>query len=82
MIFDTSTQYYFFEVKYEHEAFVSVEQLVCFIKLFPEEFLPPPPLPLCFVLWRCMSICVVLVFVYCVSICCNTLSSSEDDWGM
>jgi hypothetical protein len=38
MIFDTSTQYSFFEVKYEREAFVTVEQLVCFIKLFLKSF--------------------------------------------
>jgi len=48
MIFDSSTQYSFFEVKYEHEAFVSVEQLVCFIKLFLKSFFFCP-LPLCFV---------------------------------
>jgi hypothetical protein len=42
MIFDTSTQYSFFEVTYEREAVVSVEQLVCFIKLFLKSlfFLP------------------------------------------
>jgi hypothetical protein len=72
MIFDSSTQYSFFEVKYEHEAFVSVEQLVCFINLFLKScFFLPPCFVFCF--WRCMSICIVLVFVYCVSICCNTL---------
>jgi len=47
MVFDTSTQYSFFEVKYEHEVFVSDEQLVRFIKLFLRSFFSS--FPLCFV---------------------------------
>jgi hypothetical protein len=79
MIFDTSTQYSFFEVKYEHEAFVSVEQLVRFIKLFPF---------LCVLFLAVhVSICIVLsLCLLCIEFVAIRsslqLSSSEDGWGM
>jgi len=71
MIFDTSTQYSFFAVKCEHEAFVSVEQLVCFIKLFLRIFFSP---------FLCVLFLAVHVYLHSVKslftvyrICCNTL---------